>query len=188
MNSVIIIESDDEERNGSSQLDEIQTDGNKPQNINGRYKVTATTRRRPRKSVLMTKPNPDVHFETVAMDNNTLVEDDQLLFDDSNIVSNESVQQLSKINPNTYVKKRTKPNHITDQLASNSISDVTNAAYEDFLASSEVKDLINTIGEERARINYMLTSTNMPEIDFQLYTPPERIQLQFEDRLKHINN
>uniref|UniRef100_A0A1A9X487 Phosphatidic acid phosphatase type 2/haloperoxidase domain-containing protein n=1 Tax=Glossina brevipalpis TaxID=37001 RepID=A0A1A9X487_9MUSC len=128
-----------------------------------------TTRRRPRKSVLQTKPNPEVQFETIAVENG---ETD--LTDYSLAVQNTASRNLKVFKTTPKILAAKPPTAL----------DVIENVYDDFLKSSETKDLMTAIAEERVRINCLLSLAGMPEINFSLFTLFDRLQFQLEERLK----
>ncbi|KAI9576468.1 hypothetical protein GQX74_009525 [Glossina fuscipes] len=128
-----------------------------------------STRRRPRKSILQTKPNTEIQFETIAVENG-----------ETNLVGYSSSAQNSASRGSKVFK--TTPKILAAKPPS--ALDVIDNACEDFLNCSETKDLMNSIAEERVRINCMLSLAGMPEINFSLYTLFDRLQFQFDERLK----
>uniref|UniRef100_A0A1A9VUV1 Uncharacterized protein n=1 Tax=Glossina austeni TaxID=7395 RepID=A0A1A9VUV1_GLOAU len=128
-----------------------------------------STRRRPRKSVLQTKPNTEVQFETIAVENS-----ETNLAGYSSYAQNSASRGLKVFKTTPKILAAKPPTAL----------DVIENACEDFLNCSETKDLMNSIAEERVRVNCMLSLTGMPEINFSLYTLFDRLQFQFEERLK----
>lgn len=130
------------------------------------------SRRRPRKSTLQNLPDPEVQFETIAVDDDT---------DSRPLEDNTTSLDSSVARPQQKHLKAT-PNILAPKPPSN--AEIVEAAFEEFLAEPETKETIEAIALERVRINHMLMLFGMPDIIFSLYTQPELLKFQFEERLK----
>lgn len=139
------------------------------------------SRRRRRKSVLHAMTDPDMQFQTIAVDDD---EDDDEVDNPNNTIQ---INYQQTIKPNAAAvrpivkNQKIAPNILTSK---SSAEDTLETAYEKFLNDPETISDIYTIAEERTRINYLLSLNGMPEISFTLYTRPDRLQFQFEERLK----
>ncbi|XP_065356237.1 uncharacterized protein LOC135950635 [Calliphora vicina] len=143
------------------------------------------SRRRRRKSVLHAMNDPDMHFLTISL------EDDDDEVEANNSVQSASFQNYQSKNPSgavappsrTLLKTpRTAPKILAPKAPTT--ADIVDAHFDKFLNDPETISDVYAIAEERARINYLLSVNGMPEINFTLYTRPERLQFQFEERLK----
>lgn len=142
------------------------------------------SRRRRRKSALHAMPDPDMQFQTISL------EDDEDDIEMSNTVTqNPSPRYHNKLNAattptsrNTLKSNKTTPKILHSKTPTN--AETVDAHIERFLNDPETINDVYNIAEERARINYLLSMNGMPEINFALYTRPERLQFQFEERLK----
>ncbi|XP_039950563.1 uncharacterized protein LOC120768091 [Bactrocera tryoni] len=122
--------------------------------------------------------SPEIQFETISLDD----EEDKAPSKTKNKTNaiSDSIQQnkapkLQKIAPKIL---NTKPQ------ADKNKDDLPDVCAE-FLASDETKALLQQIAEDRVRINFLLASYNMPEIQFALHTKPDVLQFQLEERIKH---
>ncbi|KAM7352108.1 uncharacterized protein ACRADG_004747 [Cochliomyia hominivorax] len=135
-------------------------------------------RRRRRKSVLHAMPDPDMQFQTISLEDE---EDDD---DDTNsqpIIPSPKFQVKSS--PRTLLKTpKISPKILVPKGPTN--AEIVDANMDKFLNDPETINDVYNIAEERARINYLLSLNGMPEINFTLYTRPDRLQFQFEERLK----
>lgn len=122
--------------------------------------------------------SPEIQFETISLDD----EEDKAPSKAKNKTNanSDGIQQnkapkFQKIAPKIL---NTKPQ--TDKNK----DDLPDVCAE-FLASDETKALLEQIAEDRVRINFLLASYNMPEIQFALHTKPDVLQFQLEERIKH---
>lgn len=126
--------------------------------------------------------SPEIQFETIALDDD---EDKGASKAKNKTNSNiDGVQQskapkLQKIAPKIH---NTKP-----QVAKNVLNESKDSpdVCSEFLTSDDTKALLQQIAEDRVRINFLLASYNMPEIQFSLHTKADVLQFQLEERLKH---
>lgn len=149
------------------------------------------SRRRRRKSVLHAMTDPDMQFQTISLEDDD-DEDDINSTIQSNIVQGPRNNTLTVGSAplRTFLKTpRTTPKILAPRAPTN--EELIEANYEKFLNDPETISDIYAIAGERARINNLLSLNGMPEINFALYTRPDRLQFQFEERLKQrkmVNN
>uniref|UniRef100_A0A0A1XGH8 Putative ATP-dependent RNA helicase L377 n=1 Tax=Zeugodacus cucurbitae TaxID=28588 RepID=A0A0A1XGH8_ZEUCU len=122
--------------------------------------------------------SPEIEFETISLD------------DDEEKRSSKVKNKTNSNNDGVQQNKSPKLQKIAPKILNNkpqtskSVKDSTDACAE-FLASDETKALLQQIAEDRVRINFLLASYNMPEIQFSLHTKPDVLQFQLEERIKH---
>ncbi|XP_061393966.1 uncharacterized protein LOC133336264 [Musca vetustissima] len=133
----------------------------------------AQSRRRPRKSVLQTIDDPEVQFQTIAVED----EDGGNSLEDSSVLKSNPIGRST-----TRLIPKTTPKILAPKPPSN--ADAIQAAFDEYVNRSETKECMTAIALERVRVNYLLNLFGMPEINFSLYTQPEILKFQFEERLK----
>ncbi|KAI8119307.1 hypothetical protein FF38_06861 [Lucilia cuprina] len=142
------------------------------------------SRRRRRKSVLHAMNDPDMHFLTISLED----DDDEAETPNSTPATPiQRYQAKSTSTAGTSSRTLLKTPRITPKILANkplTSANIVDAKYEKFLNDPETISDLYAIAEERARINYLLSLNGMPEINFSLYTRPERLQFQLEERLK----
>ena len=182
MNKVIeIIDSDDDNHttiDTASSVPAIMSSTNMESDDNTQLQ----SRRRRRKSVLHAMTDPDMQFQTIAVDDDDDEEDadkpitsTQINYQPTNKPNAVAVRPIVK-------NQKTAPKILTPK--SSTVEDALDAAYEKFLNDPETVSDMYSIAEERTRINYLLTLNGIPEINFTVHTRPDRWQFQFEERLK----
>uniref|UniRef100_A0A0K8UF05 Uncharacterized protein n=1 Tax=Bactrocera latifrons TaxID=174628 RepID=A0A0K8UF05_BACLA len=127
--------------------------------------------------------SPEIQFETISLDD----EEDKAPAkpkNKTNAISDgihqNKAPKLQKLAPKIL---NTKPQADKPQADKNR-DDLPDVCAE-FLASDETKALLQQIAEDRVRINFLLASYNMPEIQFALHTKPDVLKFQLEERIKH---
>ncbi|XP_013116123.2 uncharacterized protein LOC106093594 [Stomoxys calcitrans] len=139
----------------------------------------AQSRRRPRKSALQAMDDPEVQFAV------ELVEDN-----DKNSNAQEGQQETNNVDraqqwpAAASTSSKTTPKILTTKPPTN--AEVVQAAYDEYLNRLDTMECMANIAHERVRINYLLSTFGMPEINFSLYTPEETLKLQFKERLKQL--
>lgn len=131
------------------------------------------SRRRPRKSVLHAIDDAEVQFETIAVEDEEKTNPQE---DISLLKSSSSGRPLTRLTP------KTTPKILAPKPPSS--ADAVHATFEEYLTRPDVKECMTSIALERVRVNYLLTLFGMPEINFSLYTQPDILKFQFEERLK----
>lgn len=122
--------------------------------------------------------SPEIQFETIALDD----EEDKTPSKTKNktTVSTDGIQQ------NKAPKlQKTPPKILNAKPQADKTGEDLPDVCAEFLASDETKTLLQQIAEDRVRINFLLASYNMPEIQFALHTKPDVLQFQLEERIKH---
>uniref|UniRef100_A0A1I8NR45 Uncharacterized protein n=1 Tax=Stomoxys calcitrans TaxID=35570 RepID=A0A1I8NR45_STOCA len=139
----------------------------------------AQSRRRPRKSALQAMDDPEVQFAV------ELVEDN-----DKNSNAQEGQQETNNVDraqqwpAAACTSSKTTPKILATKPPTN--AEVVQAAYDEYLNRLDTMECMANIAHERVRINYLLSTFGMPEINFSLYTPEETLKLQFKERLKQL--
>ncbi|XP_036318007.1 uncharacterized protein LOC118732972 [Rhagoletis pomonella] len=121
--------------------------------------------------------SPEIEFETIALDDD---EDNTPSKAKNKNHTTDIVQQIKS--PKSH---KTSPKILNTKPTDGNISKKLADARNDFLMSDETNALLRQIAEDRVRINFLLASYNMPEIQFSLHTKPEVLQFQLEERIKH---
>ncbi|XP_037809529.1 uncharacterized protein LOC119602213 [Lucilia sericata] len=144
----------------------------------------AQSRRRRRKSVLHAMNDPYMHFLTISLED----DDDEVETPNSTPTTPiQRYQAKSTSSAGTSSRTLLKTPRTAPKILANkplTSANIVDAKYENFLNDPETISDLYAIAEERARINYLLSLNGMPEINFTLYTRPERLQFQLEERLK----
>ncbi|XP_054742739.1 uncharacterized protein LOC129247583 [Anastrepha obliqua] len=122
--------------------------------------------------------SPEIEFETIALDDD---EDNTSTKSKNNTnVNSDGVQQNKS--PKSH---KTTPKILNIKSATANLGKQLSDACTELLISDETTALLHQIAEDRVRINFLLASYNMPEIQFSLETKPEVLQFQLEERIKH---
>ncbi|TMW52343.1 hypothetical protein DOY81_002600 [Sarcophaga bullata] len=179
MNKVIeIIDSDDDNHTTIDKASSVPTITSST-SMELEDNIQSQSRRRRRKSVLHAMTDPDMQFQTIAVDD----DDDEEEADKPTQINYQPTNKPNAVAVRPIVKnQKTTPKILT--LKSSTGDDAFDAAYEKFLNDPETVSDMYSIAEERTRINYLLGLNGIPEISFTLHTRPDRWQFQFEERLK----
>ncbi|XP_067625643.1 uncharacterized protein [Eurosta solidaginis] len=124
--------------------------------------------------------SPEIEFETIALD------------DDDDIATNKpKTKNTSNSKTNTEgaaESKSHKSQKPAPKAGTSSVETQLTDALNEFLISDETKQLLRQIAEDRVKINFLLASYNMPEIQFSLYSKSEVLQFQLDERIKSRRN
>lgn len=142
-------------------------------NLNSDPNDCLPSRRRPRKSALQVMANPEVQFavQTIALED----EDNGNDSPQDETTNDNPVRSQQRIAKSTPKILASKPPSMGASIQS---------AFDEYLNTLRATECIATIALERVRVNYLLSLFGMPEINFSLYTKPDVLKFQFEERLK----